>query len=357
MTSSKRFAFIISDFYGGGAQKVLLNTAEGLRLRGNDVKVFTLRERVEHHIPPDLNVVNLGVINKLTKAFSNVFIEKLQALFIKKELDKYCPDVVVSCSCDKITRHLTGYNIYFWVHSNSLDSSLDKKKVKKEISKIRKHYLGRKVIAVSSGIKDALVLRAGLEENDVSVIYNPFNQSLIREKAKESLCDLSFEEYFIFVGTFERRKRHDRLLNAYYNSGVKTPLVILGKGKPEEEKSIKNLINKLGLDDRVKLIGYHENPYPFIKKAKSLILTSDQEGLPTVLIEALFLHTPVISVDCPSGPREILKGNLKKFLVPLNDESALSEAIREMDDSPLEINVDNYREFSEDAVLPKFEEL
>ncbi len=59
------------------------------------------------------------------------------------------------------------------------------------------------------------------------------------------------------------------------------------------------------------------------------VLSSDYEGLPTVIIESLALGTPVVSTDCPSGPREILKGDLSRFLVPVEDEQALATMIRD----------------------------
>lgn len=352
----KKFSFIISDFYGGGAQKVLINTAEGLRLRGHQVRVFTLREKVEHEIPACLEVVNLSVINKFTKAMSNFLVEKIQARVIAKALSVFEPDIVISCSCDKITRHIKDYNLYFWIHSNSLDTNSSKAGKEKDIKKIRRFYLGRKIISVSQGVKNSLVTHAELNPKDISVIYNPFDAEAIRDRAKAESPDISFE-YFIHVGTFEHRKRHDRLLRAYSKSNVTTPLLIVGKGKREEEEYVSKLISELGLKNKVTLLGYHENPFPFIAKAKALLLTSDQEGLPTVLIEALLLHTPVISVDCPSGPCEILTQELADFLVPLSDEEGLADAIKRMDTSPVLIEKRHYSQFLEGNVLPKFEAL
>lgn len=170
-------------------------------------------------------------------------------------------------------------------------------------------------------------------------------------------ADLPVGEYLINVGTFEHRKRHDRLLRAYRASGVQTPLLLLGKGKPEEEARVRGLIDELGLTSRVMLPGYQTNPYPYIKHAKALILTSDGEGLPRVLIESLFLGTPIVSVDCPSGPKEILSGELAAFLVPLQDEAALADAIARMDAAPVAITADYYQPFLAESVLPQFEAL
>src|SRR5690606_32684391 len=139
--------------------------------------------------------------------------------------------------------------------------------------------------------------------------------------------------------------------------GVTTPLVLLGKGKGDQEARLRDSISELGLADRVMLLGYKTNPYPYIKNARALILTSDAEGLPRVLIEALLLGTPVISVDCPSGPREILRGVLSDFLIPMEDESALASAIARMDRAPVEVTPELYAPFLKETVLPQFEAL
>jgi len=154
---------------------------------------------------------------------------------------------------------------------------------------------------------------------------------------------------------FMRFPCHDRLLRAYHASGVQTPLVLLGKGN--QEATIRTLIDKLGLQDRVTLLGYHTNPYPYIQGAKALILTSDAEGLPRVLIEALMLHTPVISVDCPSGPSEILTQELADFLIAPDNEKGLADAIKRMDQAPVPVKAKHYGQFLAETVLPQFEAL
>ena len=69
----------------------------------------------------------------------------------------------------------------------------------------------------------------------------------------------------------------------------------------------KDLATELGLDKNVHFLGFRKNPYPYIKAARLLVLCSDFEGLPTVLMEALVLNRPTLSTDCHSGPREILR--------------------------------------------------
>lgn len=350
----KRFAFVISDLYGGGAQKSLLYTAEGLFQRGHQVTVFTLRERIEHRIPEGLEIVNLAIINKATKALNTVLVEKWQARQIDKALKAFRADVVLSCSCDRITRHLNHHNLYFWIKGDSSAQLRHSPKRGKAFAKQRKYYNGRNIIAVSHGVEKNLLDVIGIQPSSIQTIYNPYEREPFLDLAKEDVTH-PFDDHFIHVGALTNVKRQDRLLRAYARSGVSTPLLLLGKGETEAE--IRQLIAELGLDNKVVMLGYRRNPYPFIQNAKALILTSDAEGLPRVLIEALLLHTPVVSVDCPSGPKEILTGKLADYLVDQDDEKGLAEAIARMDRSPVEVDERYYQQFLTENVLPQFEAL
>jgi glycosyltransferase involved in cell wall biosynthesis len=131
-----------------------------------------------------------------------------------------------------------------------------------------------------------------------------------------------------------RQKRYDRLLFAYKKSGTPLPLVIVGGGELDQ---IKIQIDKLDLKNKVIFIGANSNPYKFMKHATALLLSSDYEGLPTVIIEAFICGIPVISTDCPSGPSELLLKDQKRFLVPLDDIDAFAEAINSIIKTPPKI--------------------
>ncbi|WP_136246788.1 glycosyltransferase [Halomonas borealis] len=352
----KRFAFVIGDLYGGGAEKSLLYTADQLRQRGHTVKVFTLRERIEHRLPEGLEIENLAIVSRFTRATSTVLTEKWQARRVKRVLAPWQPDVVISCACDKITRHLDFPNLYFWVKSDVSAKFSDPKQRERAFKKVRRFYRGRQVIAVSQGVKESLERVVGLRAERIVPIYNPYERAPFVDMAEES-APLPDGDYFLYVAAIEPRKRHDRLLRAYAASGVSTPLAIMGKGKPEHEAAVREQIKALGLEDRVLWLGYHRNPYPFIQHAKAMVMTSDAEGLPRVLIEALLLHTPVISVDCPSGPREILTQELADYLVAPDDEAGLIQALARMDQHPVTIEPRHYQQFLKETVLPKFEAL
>ena len=354
LMDQKRFIFVISDLFGGGAQKSLLYTADSLRRLGYPVRVYTLREQIEQRIPEGLEIINLAVMNWFTKAFNTEKIEKWQAGVIARAIDDFNADVVLSCSCDRITRHIQHPNLYFWIKSDSSAQFRNHHKRDKAFAKQRKYYNGRKIIAVSHGVEKNLQEIIGIQPSYIQTIYNPYERQPLLEMAQEKVA-IPFDDYFIHVGAFSNVKRQDRLLRAYAQSGVETPLILLGKG--ETENHIRSLIDKLELREKVTILGYQSNPYPFIQHAKALILTSDAEGLPRVLIEALLLHTPVISTNCPSGPGEILTGELANFLIEQDNEKGLAEAIARMDRNPISIDKRYYQQFLTENVLPQFEAL
>jgi glycosyltransferase involved in cell wall biosynthesis len=102
-------------------------------------------------------------------------------------------------------------------------------------------------------------------------------------------------------------------------------LVILGDGP--ERATIEDSVRRHALEESVALPGFVENPYAAMSRAAVLALSSETEGLPTVLIESLALGTPVVSTDCPSGPREILQNGRLGALVPVGDVQAFSSAL------------------------------
>jgi glycosyltransferase involved in cell wall biosynthesis len=101
--------------------------------------------------------------------------------------------------------------------------------------------------------------------------------------------------------------------------------IILGEGP--QRPALQELSRTLGLDEDVRMPGFVTNPTAFMAHAAVFVMSSRTEGLPTVLIEALAAGAPVVSTDCPSGPREVLRDGEFGTLVPVGDAEALASAI------------------------------
>lgn len=126
-------------------------------------------------------------------------------------------------------------------------------------------------------------------------------------------------------------KRHIDLIDIYHDlvkRGVKENLYILGDGP--ERNNLQAHINQLGLQSRCFLLGEIKNPYPYMKNASLFLHTSEREGLPTVLLESLILGVPVVAIDCPTGPREILNNGKCGALVPLGDKERFVDVVMEL---------------------------
>jgi glycosyltransferase involved in cell wall biosynthesis len=129
------------------------------------------------------------------------------------------------------------------------------------------------------------------------------------------------------VGRLTAQKDYPTLIHAFakIRKNRKARLVILGEG--EERIAIEALVSQLGLKQDVDLPGFVSNPYPFMARAPVFVMSSRWEGLPTVLIEALFCGASIVSTDCPSGAREILRDGQYGQLVPVGDSVRLAQAI------------------------------
>lgn len=130
------------------------------------------------------------------------------------------------------------------------------------------------------------------------------------------------------IGRLSVQKNYPLLISSFKKVAKEIQnceLWIIGDG-PERNK-MENIIREQGLEDKVLLKGFDDNPFKYMALADLFVLSSNYEGLPTVLIEALVAGKQIISTDCPHGPREILDNGNFGLLVPVNDPAALADAI------------------------------
>ena len=171
-------------------------------------------------------------------------------------------------------------------------------------------------------------------------IYNPFDFKKIKKLSNTKIKPVFKKNTLklINIGRLTDQKNQILLLKAIklIKKKLNIQLLILGKGK--NFSLLKNYIIKNKLNKIVKLEGYKKNPYPYLKQTDIFILSSNYEGSPNVLIEAMFLKKSVISTRCPTGPREILKnGNLGQ-LIKVNDTKSLVNALNNFKKNQKKIN-------------------
>ncbi|MEC5210532.1 glycosyltransferase involved in cell wall biosynthesis [Psychrobacter sp. PL15] len=228
------------------------------------------------------------------------------------------------------------------------------------IAHLQRVYGAHPCSCVSEGARQDLLALIGNHEhranneanNEVNLhktttIYNPCDVYEIKRAAvlppTIDQFGLTVKGYLIHVASFDIMKGHRDLLQAYAQAKPKLPLVLVGKGKLEDE--IKQLAVELGIADSVKFLGFQANPYPLIAGAALLVLTSKFEGFGYVIVEAQALDVSVISTDCPFGPRELLP---KQNLVPVGDIDALAQLISQAVE-----NITHYKVPFNQQLLPK----
>jgi len=351
-----KFAFITTNLRGGGAEKAVLNLASLLASRGHAAQVWLLEERIEHAIPEGVTVHSLNA-----SARKGWLGRRWLAWRLRRRLIAAGPfDLIVSTLpfADEVVALTRLPNVCFRI-ANNLSAEiamLGKRspgKAARRLQRYRRLYGRRRLIAVSDGV--AADLRDMLKPStaDIRRIYNPFDIEHIRRLAAAAEPDLPGEPYVIHVGRFMPQKRHDLLLQAWKEAALPYRLVLLA---PPSE-ALENLIKQHGLAGRVSVAGFRPNPYPWIAGAELLVLSSDREGMPNVLVEGLICGTRVVSTDCPSGPREVLAGPLERWLTPCGDAHALANAMRDALASPRPSLPENFARFSSGQVAQAYEML
>lgn len=321
------FVLFTPSLAGGGAEKAMLKIAAGLRDRGHEV-LFVVCERGGSYPPPSgCTFYSLG-----RRAGHGWLAKRRLARRLKRLLERWPYDVFVSTLpfADEIAA-LARVSPHVCRIANTLSVEVGRLSGRKRSRRFRRYqalYADRPLVAVSEGVAEDLSTSFGIDRSRVRVIPNPFDFEAVREQARTPLDAAPARPYILHVGRYAAQKRHDLLFAAFARlvaEGLPHQLVLLAPGSA----ALDAVIRSHGLESRVTVAGFQLNPYPWMAHAELVVLCSDHEGFPNVLVEALACGTRVVSTDCPSGPREILSGILAKGLVPCGDAARLAEAIRE----------------------------
>ena len=188
-----------------------------------------------------------------------------------------------------------------------------------------------RVIAISNSVAQDLTDKCNVPSGQIQVIYNPVITPQLHHLSKAEVPHPFFRPgrppVILGVGRLVKVKNFGTLLRAFALVRQKHParLVILGEG--EERAELEQLARELNIAEDFALPGFTSNPYAWMSKAGVFVLSSVNEGLSSVLIEALACGCPVVSTDCPGGPAEILENGRYGRLTPVGDPEAMAEAI------------------------------
>ena len=174
----------------------------------------------------------------------------------------------------------------------------------------------------------------------VLVLKDPIiNVKKIFFKKNESVEENYLNNYFLSIGRFTKQKNFLFLVKTFseYSNNNNSKLLIIGEG--EQKIEIQNYINKNSLSNKILLLGYKKNIFPYIKKSKCFILSSLWEDPGFVIVESAFCNKPIISSDCKNGPSAILSEGNGGFLYKTNSKKDLLKKLNEFDQTDkVEIN-------------------
>ncbi len=300
--------FIINSLEGGGAERVmckLLSIMESDFLaagyRAHLILLDNLPE--QQSVPAYVNKVTLDTKGSLHAGYKA----------LKNTLFSIKPDICVS----------------FLTRANMLNVSLAKRFGHKAVISERvntsshlsgglKDFISKMlvrvtypsadlVVAVSEGVKADLIENFGVSANRIQTVYNPYDVAAITAQSLEVVEDLPARPFIVGTGRLVNNKNFDLMLQAVAASNISHDVVILGQG--EEKAALEARAAELGIAHRVHLMGFKSNPYPYISHADFFVSTSNAEGFPNAIAEAMCLGKAVVATNCESGPAEILTGD------------------------------------------------
>jgi glycosyltransferase involved in cell wall biosynthesis len=337
----EKIALFLPSLVGGGAERVMVNLANSMAAKGVrvDLVVAHAEGAYKNQVAANVHIVDFKSARSLAsfpKLVGYLRREQPKALISALEhtnvLSIWAKRLAFVSTKNVITEHISSSLINY-------AAGYTPTKLRATLYAMRFSYpLAEKIVTVSQGVADDLVQTIGINKNKLEVIYNPVLNESMFEKAEQPIDHPWFQPgqppVLLGVGRFVPQKDFPNLLKAFALLRKKqmARLVILGEG--ELRPQLESLVKELGIEADVQLPGFNSNPYAFMKRASVFVLSSVLEGLPTVLIEAMALGTPVVSTDCKSGPKEILGSSGYGMLVPTENPEALAAAIEKTLNSP-----------------------
>ena len=221
------------------------------------------------------------------------------------------------------------------------------------------------LVAVSHGVAEGLTDVYGISPESITVIYNPvITRELIErfdaepDQAMDRLIGWDTRPLVIAVGRLTHEKGFDKLIEAFSKVRASQParLIILGEGP--DRRALEGLVESFDLTEDVQMPGHLKNPLPLLKRASAYVLSSRFEGLPTVLIEALYAGVPIVATDCPSGPSEILANGEHGLLTPVDEVTSLAAGIEQALTGGVPVpGPSSWRPFEGDRVAAEYERI
>ena len=347
----KKISIFINSLNGGGAERVVSILLQQLK-DDFEVHLVLINKLIEYTIPPDQKIY---ILDKSFNTSNTLNILKIPVLAYRYY--KYLRKNKIGLSFSFLTRSnfISAFLKYFnWkgtiiISERAFTSSVYTKvnfEGKLGMFLVHKLYSKSDIIVCNSeliarDLKNNFSVRSRFEVINNPIDISQVNQFISTHKDKPKTGKNPFT--FVTLGRLGTEKNHAMLVKASaLVKGFDFEVQIIGKGELKDK--LEMLITELNIGDKVKLIPFTDNPYEYLLNSDCFVLSSNFEGFPNVILEALACGLPIISTDCRSGPRELLAPSLhidapleKKvgyyefgMLIPVNDEESLSLAMQEI---------------------------
>jgi glycosyltransferase involved in cell wall biosynthesis len=377
-TRANKIAVLLPSLEGGGAERSMLNLAKAFLAQGRAVDLVLCKAKGAYlgEIPEGANMIELpptgGMQTRWKAAVENIrdFRALLRPVLLaskiapevarieslRRYMEQHRPDVILSALtyCNLVAiwaKQGSNLNVPVVVSERialstycSSPSNFRKWRWRYLPELVRRTYPGADaVVSVSNQVADDLTTVVGLDKASVTTIYNPVVDNVLRTNAQESLEHTWFSSQavpvILGVGRLTEQKDFSTLMRAFADVRAtrEARLVLLGEGRLRAE--LEDLASKLDIQEDVDMPGFVENPFQYMARASVLVVSSEYEGLPGVLIQALACACPVLSTDCPGGSREILADGKYGPLVDVGDADGMAKAILAQLDSPTDKDV------------------
>ncbi len=329
----RRIALMIGTLAGGGIQRTALVLGKEFARRGHDVDLLVLRSEGElvREMPREINLIELGA-----RGYPDGLLP-----FVRY-LRQMQPDGFIAATpLGNLAALLAVRLARVPVRVVTTDATDPARVYHPEDSRFRSFLLpvaarflypgAAARVAVSDGVADAMAIIPGIARETVETVYNPIDVRPVGQLDSPVHPWLQAGRsgpVVISVGRFHAIKDYGTLIAAFGKvRAVRTDarLILFGEGK--DRPNLTQQIAALGLTDAVNMPGFSWYVRSEIAAADLFVMSSLREGLGNALIEALAEGCPVVSTDCPFGPREILEGGKHGRLVPVSDPDAMAEAI------------------------------
>ena len=346
-----KIMFYINSIHHGGAERVITNLANEFSKDNEVVLVTSFRCEKEYPVLEKVNRISL-----FDKYISGALKRNFRLIkSLRKTMKVEKPNVIVSFMAEPNFRTV--------IASRRLKAKVFlsvRNDPNREYGNFLFRFLAKTLFKRADGVifqtEDAKAWFPKKIQNKSRVIFNQVDEKFFNAQKVEDAKDI------ITVGRLVSQKRHDLLIKAFSKicDKIDGNLVIYGEGNQRGE--LENLIKSLNLEERVKLAGLTSNVVLALENSKLFVLSSDYEGMPNALMEAMAVGLPCISTDCPcGGPKELFDCD-GGILVPVGDEKAISDAILKVcENKELQISLSEKAKlksirFSHDKVISTWSE-